>query len=999
MRDKAKLRVSQQKAQRYAHQVLDQVSRLAPAELQEAAARALADAPDDGVRQAVLETSVLAPDEVTAAFVMAGVRSGGRRIARVAADLLMDIRQSKAALSIISECLESRDASVRQRGVEAIEVVSDPAAIGVLTSALGSDSAPVRRAAANSLGLMAGSKYHPLKSPLLEALGEASSPLARTIVESGDVQLQRELAQVLGYAESDLVLPVLSRLCQDEDVQVRREAVLSLASLNSDAAMEAIKGKLADPDHIVAACVLDAMAARYGRDSAQLLEAIQSALKHPSAEVRRHSVLMLDRYKLRQVEQMLVAAMGDADFEVQRSALELLHTLGAEPGAAWLGGGGADRSQAQQALMVWEAVNVSMDSGAAWAEKGAEVVKLLEGLVAEGAPSTRVHAISELLAISDIADSSLLRAALHDPDESVRSAASGGLASTRDAGLLAEVLQRHPDALVRRGAIETLLENPAGPRRAGAPTRRIEFTSARTIGMELMSYFLAALRDDDEGVRQTACAAVERYVEFGCPMPARTVVEGLMGLADDASSSSLVRDTAQELVEKIGDAAVATPLVKLARSALEWRGRLAREAHALRLDAGAGGYVLDPRGGLDPARIAEQWPGELGLSAEQAQAAAGALQSQKPLPNDLAQAIMAALVRDLVGCLDAVHHAGRALRLAGEARWRPELEQWTRAMEGAPRLDWGDDETVRSWCTMLPRLTRRAGISAAAAAESLKESPEACVLDEACADQDGWVQMAALVSRAEIEQDPSRSLARLAELCRSFGDDPDFLEVAGPALVALVAAGQGDFVPVLESALDRAPTDLRYELTQKLLVAAQKEPTADLLRSYLSGKPVARMGQLCLALALKGAGRELDGLDVPQSPPAEAGVELHAAVLGLAAMMGREEAVAQLESALRERQRRERYCSAVYLGLARVHSAMPIFSGVSDRDAPFPLRSLCAGMLVRGGQRQGMLWFSKMGTHAGQADKTRAAIDAGRAVADVIPLMLDCTNVNLGRFV
>ena len=102
---------------------------------------------------------------------------------------------------------------------------------------------------------------------------------------------------------------------------------------------------------------------------------------------------------------------------------------------------------------------------------------------------------------------------------------------------------------------------------------------------------------------------------------------------------------------------------------------------------------------------------------------------------------------------------------------------------------------------------------------------------------------------------------------------------------------------------------------------------------------------------------------------------------------------------MRQGQERERYCSSAYLGLVRVRSAVPIFASVSDQDAPFALRSLCAGMLVRQGHRGGVSWFSNNVDHVIGLQKTRLAIDLSRAVADVIPLMLHCNDLNLGRFV
>jgi hypothetical protein len=233
-----------------------------------------------------------------------------------------------------------------------------------------------------------------------------------------------------------------------------------------------------------------------------------------------------------------------------------------------------------------------------------------------------------------------------------------------------------------------------------------------------------------------------------------------------------------------------------------------------------------------------------------------------------------------------------------------------------------------------------------------------------------------------------------------------FTAFAGVALIAVALAPrfpgarpQPDPLPAAEWALNEASTDLRAELTQRLMVAAQNKALAHALRAYLSGKPVNRLGRLCLALALRGGGGSLEGLEIPAGLPEETEVETLCALLGLKAMMGEEQSVERLEHFLREGSDRERYSSAVYLGLARVRSAVPIFASVSDQDAPWPLRSLCAGMLVQRGHGFGVPWFNKNVSYAQGVHKARLARDFSRAIEEVIPLMLECADVNLGRFV
>ncbi len=992
-------RASQQQIRRYCHQIVDKVAGLTEGRLW-AAEQALQQAPSDAIRQTLVETSASAPDETTAAFVSAAVRGGNVQLARAAADLLLDIKDAASARAVISECLRADDLSVRHRAVEALETLDDPAAVDLLTEALGSEDDGVRRAATSTVGLVMGSKYHPLKEMMLERVEDCESDLHRTIVGSEDVGLRRELAQGLGFADSERVLPLLGALSKDSDEQTRREVVFALSAQRSDAALDVLEDMLEDSDDVVVGAVLDVLATHLGRDSRQMLGSIQKALHNPLRQVRRQAVLMLDQFNPSEVKEIVAEAARDKDFEVQRSALTLLRRHYAESGAVGLGEGSGEYSPEEQMLMIWQAGEFGMDARVAAAPGvGGDAMSGLERVALTGSLSARMHAIGELQQLRDIADSPALQRALQDPDDSVRSRAAAGLGYTRDAGLLTKILSEHPDFLLRRRAVEALMQNPAGPKGEEPGRRGLSFTSTRSVSMELFSYFLAALEDRDESVRQLACNALGRYVEFRSPMPVPTVVHRLGLLSEDESLSSLVREGAAELVEELEEAAFMEPLVKLADAAVEWRGRLAREAHALRREGEGGGFILDGRSGLDPENLAQGWQKDLGLTAAQSQAASAALRSGEVLPDEVAQVAARGMVRCLVAALNGLYHAAHAVALLGDKRCLPSLQKWARAVSSGPVLEWGEEETFGAWRTMLPRLRARASVAAVAAAEVLKGSPDPSVLDASCAHEDEWIRTVALTERAGMEEDAGGILRDLAALCRTHAEEPDFIEPVGRAAVTLVEGGQAEFIPVAHSILEQAQTDLRLELTQRLLVAAQEESVAGMLHGYLSGKPVRRMGLLCLALAFRGAGNDVGGLELPEALPEGAEVELLCAHRALGAMLEDERAAEALKESLRGGQERERYCAAGYLGMARVQSAAPVFASISDRDVPWSLRSLCGGMLVRCGHRQGMSWFAKNIGHSTNAQEARMAVDLSRAVEDVIPLMLECKDVNLGRFV
>ncbi|MBS3762457.1 MAG: HEAT repeat domain-containing protein, partial [Planctomycetes bacterium] len=562
MAEKAQTSGSKRKIRQWSHEVLNNVAEKPDDERLEVAEEALDKAPDDDARQTLIELSIASPDDITAAFVRAAVRKGSMQLARAAADLLMDVTEADSAQSIIQECLVADDRSVRRRAVEAIETLEGPAALELLTEAFNADDNGVRRAAVNTFGLIVGSKYHALKSNLMELLRDRESELYKSIVESEDMNLRREIAQVLGYADRPDVVTILEDLSKDPDTQTRRETVLALAALRNERAVEILRDKLDDPDEVLVSSVLDCLAAQQGRESAEMLDALRKGLKHPDPDVRRHAVLMLNQFELSEVEELLKETTGDSDYEVERSAKELLRMLESEAGAPTLEESEKDQSAEEQTLSIWEAGNIGMESESA-AESSAiksrssadagDVLPILERTAIEGSSSQRVHAITELLELEDIAESYALQRALYDSEDVVRSRASAALDNTRDAGLLVDVLQRHPDALTRRRAVEALRDNPGG-RQETWGRLSVSFTSERSEGMEVFSYLLEALQDHDEGVRQIVLRAIEEFVEFNCPFPVPQTIEALQRLTEDESLSALFRENVGQLIEDIEEA-------------------------------------------------------------------------------------------------------------------------------------------------------------------------------------------------------------------------------------------------------------------------------------------------------------------------------------------------------------------------------------------------------------------------------------------------------------
>ena len=1006
MSNGSRTRSGQEKVRQWCHRAIDKVKEMSEEKRLDAAQRLLDKAPSDSVRKKLVELSVSEADEITAAFVQAAVRDGSTELARAAADLLLDIKSADSARTVIEECLDAEDLSVKTRAVEALETLEDPHALKLLAQALDSEEDGVRRAATNSFGLVIGSKYHDLSELILEQLEDPESPLFQSITNSQDVYLRREIAQSLGFARNDRVLPLLEKLTQDNDEQTRREAVLALAAHNAEQATRLLLQTLEDPDDLVVSSVLDALLARYGRDSTKMLKALKKALQHAAPTVRRHAVLMLNQFDPNQVTDLLQEAAKDENFEVQRSATSLLRSMHQKAGAPTIAEPGQKRTQGEEALNIWEAGNIGMESETAQARSMMEargetskgdVVPVLERAATEGSQSTRQHAITELIELRDIADSRALRRALYDADEAIRTRVAPCLDSTRDAGLLVEVLQKHPDTTMRRRAVEALMDNPSGYTQGGEARKKLTFTSERSEGMILFSYFLEALNDYDEGVQQLAARAIGEFIEFDCPVPGPSTQKKLSELANKDSASSLTQDTAQEILEGLEDANLAEPIVKAMAGILDWRGDLARLAHAIKV-TDDGDYRVNQGLGMDADELKKTWQNDLGLSDKQAQAAAQAYKNDDPLNPELANAVKTGVFEGLKCCVTAVFYASKALQAIGETQWAEQPDEWSEALKAGPTLEWDETEETETRRTTLIRLRQLARCSSLRAASQLKQSDLTQLEDLAHETNDSWVRLVALTTTAEGEEDFD-GLDEISDLLKEHHEDPAFARPVGYGALLLTRRGRQN-LGALESALNNADIDLRCDLVQALMTAAQDEDVTRSLQEHLSGREISEPSLAGMALALRGASGSVQNVGNIPDPIANMDGELLCALHALGAMDNQPDDADALKDMLRDGDAPERYCAASYLGLARVQSALPVWASASDQvEASWSLRALCAAMLVQSGHRLGIRWFAKNAQQRTRSQKPPMAIQLSRAVHNIIPLMLRCKTINLGRFV
>ena len=202
-----------------------------------------------------------------------------------------------------------------------------------------------------------------------------------------------------------------------------------------------------------------------------------------------------------------------------------------------------------------------------------------------------------------------------------------------------------------------------------------------------------------------------------------------------------------------------------------------------------------------------------------------------------------------------------------------------------------------------------------------------------------------------------------------------------------------------EFALAGGNVDFRTELTERLLGAAQAEECAEILRNHVAGRAAGDLPAVCLALALRGAGHAVERFDPSPDVGADDRSELACARLALRIMDNDPDAAVQLANVVRNGSAEQQYRSANYLSLSRARSSVPVFASVRDRDGPYMLRALCAGSLLRRGHPGGPSWFEEALSSASGGARAGVLIHLSRAVEDTVPAMLECNDVNVGRFV
>jgi HEAT repeat protein/beta-lactamase regulating signal transducer with metallopeptidase domain len=313
----------------------------------------------------------------------------------------------------------SRPAAIRAEAAEGFEHHHDPRSVEVLLRVARTDAdSQVRTEAAETIGDVQTPESIP-----------ALSDLAR---RSPDPDVRREAAEAFGEQPAERALPAIERLvAESDDEQVLAEAIEALGDLE-DARVVNLLVTIAN-DHRLLAAQQEAVETLGDVDAPGIVDAlVRIVSEHREVEIQREAVETLgdrqdDAAALAAIERIL---RGHPREEVQVEAIETLADVAKgslHPAILDLAVTGASPRIRREALeSIGEAVSETGDA--------------------------------QML---DAAERTMVRAIFDDPDTSVRMEAIDALEDLpgeRARRVLQDVIDRHPDARVRREAAEQLRE-------------------------------------------------------------------------------------------------------------------------------------------------------------------------------------------------------------------------------------------------------------------------------------------------------------------------------------------------------------------------------------------------------------------------------------------------------------------------------------------------------------------------------------------------------------
>ncbi|GAB7080285.1 HEAT repeat domain-containing protein [Megalodesulfovibrio paquesii] len=424
------------------------------------------------------------------------------------------------ALPFLVQHLQSENLGVQEAADEALRRIPSPEAVRALAPLLSSDDAPLRNLAMDLLReisqedldtciVMLKSEDGDLRIFMADILGSSESPLAvgplcDALLKDPDVNVRYQAAVSLGALGFSEAAPCLTKALQQDEEWVQFSVIEAITKIRDDSAVEALAKSLDNATDLVASMIVEALGEMGSMKAAVLLlrrmDAATPALRSKFVKavvniLGAKSMAMLSEADRTRIHKYSLEALEDEDTDIQDAAIQALSYVGGDDAtqAILRLGGALDPVVDQERLEQLAGALAGIGYGPA-----------LEVSVREGSWKEGMLAVNTIRLIGDPAAIGLLVDEFWNKDQdmqrnimSAMQTLTAALAETGSAdtasltSFLMDLLERHKDATVIKGAIHIL-----GPILRHAPA------------VDTMFAFLEHPFDDVKDAALDACVAI-----------------------------------------------------------------------------------------------------------------------------------------------------------------------------------------------------------------------------------------------------------------------------------------------------------------------------------------------------------------------------------------------------------------------------------------------------------------------------------------------------------
>ncbi len=336
--------------------------------------------------------------------------------------------RSRSATSVLV-CLGDADPAVRVLACNALGRIGDPSAVPALFALLGDGAPLVSQAVVGAIQSL-GSK--------------TTESLALESASSTDPNVRRAAIRIIAYFGYAAGLEALLAAIAGPDDRVREAAVHGLAYVDDERALQALLSVSSQSSARMRAAALRAL----GKVTAtpQVVQRLQSALEDPDAWARYYACQSLGALHTEGATEDILRLTRDPAGQVRVAAVEALSRLQGTAAFEGLRAAAASTdADVQRAALVGLGL-----------QKRGEAFPLLAHAARSAEPATKLIALSSLAGYESAQVLPVLAGAASDPDENVRAAAIGLLATRPEPGAAATLIGLLSTTFARDRAVAAL---------------------------------------------------------------------------------------------------------------------------------------------------------------------------------------------------------------------------------------------------------------------------------------------------------------------------------------------------------------------------------------------------------------------------------------------------------------------------------------------------------------------------------------------------------------